>query len=174
MNNRRLEYNPLFESITDSARRYQRISEDAVDPQYKKQAAVNYAKRIIRIVGDQINYFVMSIPSPTVRATTLKTLLEFLTTTASKTGITFEELFNTFVEEWNTLEKSIVSSSEMSKYEGIDEIYLKVANGMEKMKSAASLYIEKYPEDSKSGEVTTALSEMMKMVKQSIEQINKA
>ena len=116
----------------------------------------------------------MSIPSPTVRATTLKTLLEFLTTTASKTGITFEELFNTFVEEWNTLEKSIVSSSEMSKYEGIDEIYLKVANGMEKMKSAASLYIEKYPEDSKSGEVTTALSEMMKMVKQSIEQINKA
>jgi hypothetical protein len=175
MNNRRLEYNPLFESIADSARRYSRISEDAVDQNYKKQTAVAYAKKMLQITGSTINYFVISIPNPTVRARVLKTLLDFWSNeVTNKSTATFETLFNKVAGQWDILEKDIMNSSEMSVYEGIDEVYVEISNGLERMKSAAKIYLEKYPEESKSGEVTTAIGTMLDSIKQNLEQINKA
>ncbi|NBU98873.1 MAG: hypothetical protein EBS19_11800, partial [Spirochaetia bacterium] len=153
MNNRRLEYNPVFESITDSARRYSRISEEENDQNYKKQNAITYAKRILQISGSTLNYFVISIPNPTVRGKVLKTLMDFWSTQiANKSAITFENLFDKVSEQWGTMEKNITSSKEMLVYEGVNEIYAEVTKGLEQMKLAAKIYLEKYQEESKSGE----------------------
>lgn len=171
MNNRRLEYNPLFESIVDSARRYEKISEEVVDDNYKMEAAINYAKKIVQMLGDQVNYYVFTIPNPTVRATTLKALMEFWGKAAA--GSTFEEIFNMVSSQWDTLEKSIANSAEMKVYVGIEDVYAKVSGGIQKMKETAKIYLDTYPEESKNGVVNKAVQDIAAAIKTNIEEINK-
>ena len=101
MNNRRFEYNPLFESLTDSARRYETISEQATAD--KMKYAVEYARRIIETCYTQYVYFVNTIPDSATKKTVLTELEAFLKKENEQPSIDFKNFFDSMIAKMEEL-----------------------------------------------------------------------
>jgi len=171
MYNRRLEYNPLFESLSETAKRYQRIDEDAVDSDYKKKAAVDYAKRLLEITWGQLGYFIEAIPNPELKAKIKAQLLDFSKQITLRTDLTVDELINVVTEKWKAFKDDITRAKEVEAYATkLQEVYDKVSQAMDKMVSATKIYLEKYPDESRSNEVITVVANMLAKIKTSFEQ----
>ena len=164
MNNRRLEYNPLFESITDTAKRYETISEETtVD---KTKYAVEYARRIIETCYSQYLYFLNSVPDETTKNDLMEKLDTFLKDQAKQTMIDFKMFFDAMI---SNIEKiiaeisSIQSIRNLENFSKLQEIFKKVEQGKDELKDVTFIeYTKQYATEYTSDPVKTAVGTFVK------------
>jgi hypothetical protein len=171
MNNRRLEYNPLFESITDSARRYERISEQAID---KNKYAVEYARRIIETCYSQYLYFVNSVPNETIKKELLDVLSTFLDKQKTDLALDFKTFFDSMISKIEELitkisgEQSIRNLSNFSK---LQEIYNKIEQGKDELKNVTfQEYTKQYANEYTSDPVKEAVKKFVEFSADTLKQ----
>ncbi len=171
MNNRRLEYNPLFESITDSARRYERISEQAID---KNKYAVEYARRIIETCYSQYLYFLNSLPDQTTKNDLMEKLNTFLKEQAKQPMIDFKMFFDEMI---SNIEKIIAEISNIQSIRNLEnfpklqEIFKKVEQGKDELKNVTfDEYTKQYATEYTSDEVKKAVGTFVKFSSESLNQ----
>jgi len=158
MNSRKIEYNPLFESVSDVAKRYRIINEE-VSPEYKLKVAKEYAVMILQVMYDNYLYFVGSIPNETLKKSLKAELFNFVKSEYDKQGtVTFSGFMDSLKTKWTQSLSAITSNSDLIKLSAmIKEIYNDVDKGMKELENAAKLYNEKYPTESNSPEVSAAV-----------------
>lgn len=164
MNNRRLEYNPLFESITDTAKRYETISEETtVD---KTKYAVEYARRIIETCYSQYLYFLNSVPDETTKNDLMEKLDTFLKDQAKQPMIDFKMFFDAMI---SNIEKiiaeisSIQSIRNLENFPKLQEIFKKVEQGKDELKDVTFIeYTKQYATEYTSDPVKTAVGTFVK------------
>jgi hypothetical protein len=181
MSSRRLEYNPLFESLADSARRYSKINEEgeagltgatnSASQEYMMKYAKEYAKRIVQIVYEQYFYFASSIPDTTLKQKYVGEALEFLKTQKDKgAGITFKELADATIANGKKLIEAINLNTDLiNSAPIIKEIYANVESGMTEMENAVKQYIEQYGAYSTSPEVVQVLKDFCNLTYTNLE-----
>lgn len=171
MNNRKLEYNPLFESLADTARRYERINEE-VSPEVKIKYAKEYAKKILDAIYQQYVYFVYSIPDSTLKQTAIKEALTFIQGLSAKTTaqLSLETIVDEFTKKWDAIETSSQDIDAMKKAPILKDIYADVNKGMEEIKNAVKVYLEKYGTEASSNAVLTDIKTFVDSAKTSMEQ----
>ena len=159
MNNRRLEYNPLFESITDSARRYETISEETtVD---KTKYAVEYARRIIETCYSQYLYFLNSVPDETTKNDLMEKQNTFLKDQAKQTMIDIEKIIAEI--------SSIQSIRNLENFSKLQEIFKKVEQGKDELKDVTFIeYTKQYATEYTSDPVKTAVGTFVKFSSESL------
>ena len=171
MNNRRLEYNPLFESITDSARRYERISEQAID---KNKYAVEYARRIIETCYSQYLYFVNSVPNETIKKELLDVLSKFLDQKKTDQALDFKTFFDSMIskiEELITKISGEQSIRNLANFPKLQEIYNKIEQGKDELKNVTfDEYTKQYATEYTSDEVKKAVGDFVKFSSESLNQ----
>ena len=160
MNNRRLEYNPLFESITDSARRYETISEQStVD---KMKYAVEYARRIIETCYSQYVYFVNSVPDATLKTKLLTELATFLKDQISQKKLDVKTFFDAMISKMEDLVKQISGNQSIRNLENFDKlqsIYSKIEQGKDELKNVTMAeYTKQYATEYTSDDVKAAVT----------------
>jgi len=157
MAHRNLPYNPLFESLNETARRYERFNESDVSPEYKRKYAIEYGSRIIQLMYDQYVYFTSSIPIEALRTQLYKDLVSFvdLQSTKENTLKTIADsimtILNNVLLEVNKRKES--DFNEQNKKQWVIDAYKKLEEGLGKMEAAVNeynkLYSEPYPEVNK-------------------------
>jgi hypothetical protein len=172
MNNRRLEYNPLFESITDSARRYETISEQTtVD---KTKYAVEYARRIIETCYSQYLYFLNSVPDETAKNEMMTELDTFLQEQAKQPKIDLKSFFDAMISKIeNLISKisSIQSIRNLENFSKLQEIYKKVEQGKDELKDVTfSAYTKQYATEYTSDPVKEAVGTFVKFSADALKQ----
>jgi hypothetical protein len=172
MNNRRLEYNPLFESITDSARRYETISEQTtVD---KTKYAVEYARRIIETCYSQYLYFLNSLPDETKKNEIIAELDKFLEDQAKQPMIDFKTFFDAMIsniENIITQISSIQSIRNLENFSKLQEIFKKVEQGKDELKDVTFVeYTKQYATEYTSPDVKKAVGTFVKFSSEALKQ----
>jgi hypothetical protein len=172
MNNRRLEYNPLFESITDSARRYETISENTAD---KMKYAVEYARRIIETCYSQYVYFLNSVPDAALKATLLNELDTFLKAQTTQKNLDVKTFFDSMISKMEALVKEISGNQSIRNLQNFDKlqsIYSKIEQGKEELKNVTMVeYTKQYATEYTSDDVKAAVNSFVTFSSQALTQI---
>jgi hypothetical protein len=172
MNNRRLEYNPLFESITDSARRYETISENTVD---KMKYAVEYARRIIETCYSQYVYFVNSVPDAAVKTKLLTELDTFLKGQITQQNLDVKTFFDSMISKMEDLVKQISGNQSIRNLENFDKlqsIYDKIEQGKDELKNVTmEEYTKQYAAEYTSDDVKLAVKNFVTFSSQALTQV---
>lgn len=179
MNNSRLEYNPLFESLRDSARRYSIINEEDLatsqntnSQEYLLKYAKEYAKRLSQIAYEQYFYFVSSIPDATMKQQYVNEALEFIKTQMSKgANLSPKEMIDTIIANTKKVVEAINLNADLiNSAPIIKEIYSNVEKGMTEMENAVKQYVEQYGTFASSPEVSQVLADFCKLTYTNLEQ----
>ncbi len=173
MNNRRLEYNPLFESLTDSARRYQTISEDATTD--KMKYAVEYARRIIETCYTQYVYFVNTIPDSVTKKTVLTELEGFLKKENEQPKIDFKTFFDSMIAKMEELVGRVSGNQairNLENFEKLQQIYNIIEQGKDELKNVTvPEYTKQYATEYTSDDVKNGVKSFVKFSSESLSQI---
>ena len=173
MNNRRLEYNPLFESLTDSARRYETISEQSTTD--KMKYAVEYARRIIETCYTQYVYFVNSIPDSATKQTVLTELEAFLKKENEQPSIDFKNFFDSMIAKMEELAGKVSGNQairNLENFEKLQQIYNKIEQGKDELKNVTvPEYTKQYATEYTSDAVKNAVKSFVKFSSESLSQI---
>jgi len=171
MNNRRLEYNPLFESLADSARRYERIVEQSTPDKIKY--AVEYARRIMETCYSQYVYFVNSVPDATVKTTLLTSLSTYLKEQKDK-GLDIKTFFDGMISKMEDLVKQISGNQairNLENFEKLQSIYDKIEQGKNELKDVTmEEYTKQYSTEYTSPEVKKAVNDFISFSSQALDQ----
>lgn len=153
--------NPLFESLVDTAKKYERIQE-ATDPEYKMKYAKDYAVKIIQMIYDQYIYFVSSIPSEELKDRLFKEGITFVESKFREPNPTLKGLAEDLMKQWESVSGSISANPAIQNLSPqIKEIYQKVGEGMKASNDALNSYFEKYTQESTSPEVVNKIKTFM-------------
>lgn len=167
MKNNRLEYNPLFESLTDTARRYERISEeDEQTTEYKKKYAAEYATRILAMIYEQYSYFVSSMPvEEKTRSEWKNNLQNFIKENSTKSDLSFKEIADSMISEMDKVNSSLKSNEIFSKklkaYPSLENIQNNISGGIKELKNTIDLYSQKYGDMTKDPSVIGKVKEFI-------------
>lgn len=173
MNNRRLEYNPLFESVTETAKKYSKINEEGqtlIDTgttgaggaskgseEYKIKYAKEYAIKIFQLIYDEYIYFMNSIQDETAKQKYAQEILDFLKANSQKSDINFEIISKEILTKW----ESMNSSSEVKKIaESSDDFrkaYQDIAQAIKNFTLLLNSYSQKYGKELSNNSVMTAI-----------------
>lgn len=181
MNNSRLEYNPLFETLSDSARRYSRINEEdlvgatgagTVSAEYSAKYAKEYAKRLIQIAYEQYFYFASSIPDATLKQKYVQEALEFLKTQETKgANLSFKEMIDGVIANCKKVVEAINLNADLiNSAPIIKDIYSNVEKGMLEIENAVKQYLEQYGTFSGTNEISQLLIDFCKLTYANLEQ----
>jgi hypothetical protein len=180
MGNHRLEYNPLFESLTDSARRYSAINEeDAVAGQagttsneYLVKYAKEYAKRLVQISYEQYFYFVSSIPDSAMKQKYLKEAIDFLKTQETQgANLSFKAMIDGIISNCKKVVSEINLNADLINSAPIlKDIYSNVEKGMNEMDNAVKQYIEQYGTFSNTPEISQLLKDFCTLTYTNLQQ----
>lgn len=155
MNNKTI-YNPLFESLKETARRYDRINEDSAE--YRLKGAIEYANKILQLTFDQYVYFVTSVPLASLKQDLVKKSLTFVDGLGTKTDLTLQSVIDLITKEWESASGSIMANQDLMKLSpAVKDIYTKVSEGMSALKETVDLYIKRYGTEMNNPQVTTAI-----------------
>jgi len=173
MNNRRLEYNPLFESLTDSARRYEKISEEATAD--KMKYAIEYARRILETCYSQYVYFVNSVPDSATKNEMLKQLDTFLKKENEQQKIDFKIFFDSMITKMEELAGKVSGNQairNLENFEKLQQIYTKIEQGKDELKNVTvPEYTKQYATEYTADAVKDAVKSFVQFSSQSLSQI---
>jgi hypothetical protein len=163
MSNKKLEYNPLFESLVGTARRYERIKEqeNTESGDYKVKNAKEYALKIVQILYDEYLYFLNSIPDEDERKKYKSELLSFIESESKKTDTNMELLAKSMIAKFQEINKSSSVTKASEKSETIKNAYSKVEQGISNFMELVKLYNEKYAKEIADPSVANGIKEFM-------------
>ncbi len=172
MNNRNM-YNPLFESLTDTARRYERVHEEK-DPAYRLKSAQEYANKILQLAFNEYSYFVSSVPLPALKQELLKKNLDFFDGLATKTDLNIQGAVDAVMKEWESTAGSLMANQDLQKMSpAIKEIYTMVGDGMKTLKGAADIYLRRYSAEVNKPEVINSVKTFVANTIKALKEKNK-
>ena len=142
MRNSYLEYNPVFESLVQQARKYTgtHINEDAIA--YEGEKSQKYLKLLIDTINSKIIKFTTSIPQKDLRDIILGATAEGYKTLLTATPVSIDALLTSMND---LLEKAYVQVAASSYKDKLAPIYDKVKEGMGLLIKAYENLKKKYP-----------------------------
>lgn len=172
MNNRRLDYNPLFESIIDSAKRYEKISEE-LSQEEKTKYAIEYARKIIEICYSQYIFFVNCIPDNTLKNKAIEETVTFLKN-QNVESINFRTFFDAMIVKMNELSNSISGNQairNLANFSDLQKIYQKFESGVKILQDeVVKKYEKQYSTEITSPKVTEAVKSFVKFTYEALDQ----
>lgn len=139
-----LEYNPVFESLSQQAKKYTNIhiNEDVI--KYEGEKSQKYLKLIIDKICSRIVTFTTSVPEKDLRDSLLRILAEGYKELSTGTSTNLDALINSLKELFDEAYAEIASSTSRDK---LVPIYDKVKDGMELLLDAYENLKKKYPSE---------------------------
>lgn len=161
MSNKKIEYNPLFESLSEVAKRYERIGEqeNTESDDYKLKSAKDYAIRILQMIYDEYLYFLNSVPSDEFRKKYKEEIITFMDTESKKTDVNMELLVKSIMDKWKAVNKSESVTKASEKSEAIRNSYSTVEMGISKLDELVKTYTEKYKKEMMDPSVAKAIKD---------------
>lgn len=166
MSNKKLEYNPLFESLTETARKYSRINEEGspynasetiIDlgstgssapakgsSEYKIKFAAEYAVKIFQLIYDEYTYFLNSIKDQTLKQKYATSLYEFVEQNSIKTDLNFDLLGKELITKWEVMNASSEMKNIAASSDNFKKAYDNISKAISKFKLLLSAYSQKY------------------------------
>jgi len=142
MRNSYLDYNPVFESLSQQAKKYAgiHINEDVL--QYEGEKSQKYLKLLIDSISGRIITFTASIPDKALRNSLLGIVAEGYKTLSTSAPANIDALLASITELFNKAYTEVAASSAKDK---LVPIYDKVKEGMELLMKAYENLKKKYP-----------------------------
>jgi hypothetical protein len=142
MRNSYLGYNPVFESLSQQAKKYTNvhINEDVL--QYEGEKSQKYLKLLIDNISSRIITFTASIPQKDLRDSVLGIIAEGYKTLSTTAPANIDGLLASMGELFNKAYVEVAASSAKDK---LVPIYDKVKEGMELLMKAYENLKKKYP-----------------------------
>lgn len=144
MRNPYLEYNPVFESIAQQARKYKGayINEDALA--YEGEKSQKYLKLLIDSMTSRITKFTVSIPDKTIRDSILQKIKEGYENLAKSSPANLDEFLVSVNNLFNGAYEGVKASSLKEK---LIPIFDKVKEGMDLLINSYENLKKKYPNE---------------------------
>ena len=179
MYNKRLEYNPLFESLTETARKYSRINEEGetlIDQgstggtgaflkpgtsEYKIKYATEYAVKIFQLIYDEYNYFINSITDETVKARYAAEMFDFIKLNSQKADINLDIISKDIITKWQIMNASTEVKKIAESSEDFKKAYDSINKGVAKISQLLSAYSQKYGTEIRNTALVTAVKEFI-------------
>jgi hypothetical protein len=142
MRNSYLGYNPVFESLTQQAKKYTNvyINEDVI--KYEGEKSQKYLKLLIDTISSKIITFTTSIPQKDLRNSILGIMDQGYKTLLTAAPANIDALIASMVDLFDKAYVQIAASSDKAK---LVPIYDKVKEGMELLMKAYENMKKKYP-----------------------------
>ena len=142
MRNSYLEYNPVFESLSQKAKKYTgiHINEDALA--YEGEKSQKYLKLLIDSINGRIITFTTSIPEKSLRDLVLGIMDQGYKTLSTSAPANIDALIASMADLFDKAYIQIAASSDKGK---LVPIYDKVKEGMELLLKAYENLKKKYP-----------------------------
>lgn len=183
----KIENNPLFESLKDSARKYEKISENnpgatgstgststgAAPNKEKIKYAVEYARRIIETCYSEYIYFLNSIPDQGIK-NDLITKTDELMKSQKTDPKGFKMFFELMVSKMEELAGKVTGSPairNLPNFDKIQEVYSKFEKAKNELSEVTfKEYVKEYANEYTSKEVNDAVKAFVEFSSQALEQ----
>jgi hypothetical protein len=144
MRNSYLEYNPVFESLSQQAKKYSGfyINEDTI--KYEGEKSQKYLKLLIESINSKIITFTASIPQKDLRNSVLSIIGEGYKNLSASTPANIDALLTSMDELFDKAYVEVAASSSKDK---LVPIYDKVKEGMKILMKAYENLKKKYPSE---------------------------
>ena len=142
MGNSHLGYNPVFESLSQQARKYSNIHIDEDVINYEGQKSQKYLKSILDTVSNAVISFSTSIPDKQLRTTVLGVIAEGLKSLGTGAPANIDAILSSLQQTFDKVYSTIAASTSKDK---LIPIYDKVKEGMELLMKAYEKLKSKYP-----------------------------
>jgi hypothetical protein len=184
MYNKRLEYNPLFESLTETAKRYSRINEegatggtggtgDFLKPgtsAYKTKYAIEYAKKIFQLIYDEYFYFLSSIKDETIKNKFKSELFDFIKLNSQKSDINLDVIAKDIITRWQTMNSSTEVKNIAASSDDFRKAYESIDKGVVKLSQLLSAYSQKYGTEATNPSLITEVKTLINNALTNLEQ----
>ncbi len=166
MGNSHLGYNPVFESLTQQAKKYSTIHIDEDVINYEGEKSQKYLKMILDTVSNAVIAFSASIPEKELRSNILGVIAEGLKSLSTGTPANIDALLSSLQEIFDKVYASVSASTAKDK---LVPIYDKVREGIENTAKAYEELKKKYPSEMSN---PVSLDNAVKNIKASIVSFN--
>ena len=141
MGNSHLGYNPVFESLSQQARKYSNIHIDEDVINYEGQKSQKYLKSILDTVSNAVISFSTSIPDKQLRTTVLGVIAEGLKSLGTGAPANIDAILSSLQQTFDKVYSTIAASTSKDK---LIPIYDKVKEGIENTAKAYEELKKKY------------------------------
>lgn len=144
MRNPYLGYNPVFESLSQQARKYTNVHINEDTAKYEGEKSQKYLKLLIDSISGRIITFTASIPDKDLRNSVLGIIAEGYKTLSTAAPENIDVLLSSMMDLFDKAYVEIAASSAKDK---LVPIYDKVKEGMELLMNAYENLKKKYPSE---------------------------
>ena len=144
MRNSYLGYNPVFESLSQQARKYTNVHVNEDTIKYEGEKSQKYLKLLIDSISGRIITFTASIPQKDLRNSVLGIIDQGYKTLSTSAPANIDALISSMMD---LFDKAYVEVSASSVKDKLVPIYDKVKEGMELLMKAYENLKKKYPSE---------------------------